>query len=278
MKRFLPLTLALLCALFIAGCIDYEETLELNADGSGTMGMHLAVYIKEIAAIDEMMGSHSEDSTQDSATFTLFTREDLEKKLKEHKSTVKLVDFKEQQTDSTVVYDIKYAFKDLQEMLQISGQMGKNEMMGEMGGESVSEQASEPKGKPEITFSKDKSGQWQYARGFEASSMGEMMMPAEDSTKPERANLDTANSADSLAEPLVEAVDTVMEQMGSMVTGMKDMMTKAFANHKMRMTAKFPGTVVKSNATSTNGNTAVWEYKFIDMAKAPKQLQATIKP
>jgi hypothetical protein len=35
---------------------------------------------------------------------------------------------------------------------------------------------------------------------------------------------------------------------------------------------------VASNATSTNGNTAVWEYKFTDMAKAPKQLQATIKP
>jgi hypothetical protein len=70
----------------------------------------------------------------------------------------------------------------------------------------------------------------------------------------------------------------MMAAMGSMMTGMADMMTKAFANHKMRMTVKFPGTVVQSNATSTNGNTAVWEYKFTDMAKAPKQLQATIKP
>ncbi len=277
MKRFLPLTLALLCALFIAGCIDYEETLELNADGSGTMAMHVTVYKKYFDAMSKMMGSPA-DSVQDSAMFKLFTREDMEAKIKEHKSTVKLLDFKEQLTDSTVVYDLKYAFKDLQEMLRISGQMGKNEMMGGPGSESVSEQAGEPNGKPEVTFSKDKSGEWQYARGFEASSMGEMMMPAEDSTKPERANLDTAKSADSLAEPLVEAVDTVMEQMGSAMAGMKDMMMKAFADHKMRMTVKFPGTVAKSNATSINGNTAVWEYKFTDMAKAPKQLEATIKP
>ncbi len=274
MKRFLPMTLALLCALLIAGCIDYEETLELNADGSGTMAMHLAVYIKDIAAIDEMMGSYSEDSTQDTATFTLFTREDLEKKLKESKSTVKLLDFKEQRSESTLVYDFKYSFKDLQEMLEISEQMGKNEMMGGSG----SELGSEPESEPEITFRKDKSGQWQYARKFEAASMGEMMPVAEDSTKPENPSLDSAESVDSLVEPLVEAVDTMMAQMGSMMTGMADMMTKAFANHKMRMTVKFPGTVVESNATSTNGNMAVWEYKFTDMAKAPKQFQATIKP
>ena len=104
------------------------------------------------------------------------------------------------------------------------------------------------------------------------------MPPAEDSTKTESASLDTAESADSLVEPLVEAIDTMMAQMGTMMTGMADMMTKAFKNHKMRMTVKFPGKVVESNATSTNGNTAVWEYKFTDMAKAPKQLQATIKP
>jgi uncharacterized lipoprotein YehR (DUF1307 family) len=274
MKRFLPLTLALLCALLIAGCIDYEETLELNADGSGTMGMHLTVYIKEIAAIDEMMGSYSEDSTQDTATITLFTREELEKKLKDRKSTVKLLDFKEQRSESTLVYDFKYAFTNLQEMLEISEQMGKNEMMVEPG----SEPGGEPESAPEITFRKDKSGQWQYAREFEAASMGGMMPAAEDTTKPENPSLETAESTDSLVEPLVEAVDTMMAAMGSMMTGMADMMTKAFANHKMRMTVKFPGTVVESNATSTNGNMAVWEYKFTDMAKAPKLLQATIKP
>lgn len=274
MKRFLPLTMALLCALFIAGCIDYEETLELNADGSGTMAMHLAVYIKDIAAIDEMMGSYSEDSTQDTATISLFTREDLEKKLKERKSTIKLLDFKEQRSESTLVYDFKYAFSDLQEMLEISEQMGKNEMMGEPG----SEPGSEPSSESEITFSKDKSGQWQFARGFQAASMGGMMPVAEESSLPEDSSLDSAKSGDSLLEPLAEVVDTMMAAMGSMMTGMADMMTKAFANHKMRMTVKFPGTVVQSNATSTNGNTAVWEYKFTDMAKAPKQLQATIKP
>jgi uncharacterized lipoprotein YehR (DUF1307 family) len=241
MKRFLPLTLALLCALFIAGCIDYEETLELNADGSGTMAMFLTVFIKDIEAIDEMMGSYSEDSTQDNATITLFTREDLEKKLKERKSTVKLIDFKEQRTESTLVYDFKYAFTDLQEMLEISEQMGKNEMMGETEGVP----GDKPTGKPEITFSKDKSGQWQFVRGFEAASMGEMMPPAEDSSKLESASIDTAESADSLVEPLVEAFDTAMTQMGSMMTGMAEMMAKAFANHKMRMTVKFPGTVVE---------------------------------
>lgn len=278
MKRFLPLTLALLCALFIAGCIDYEETLELNADGSGTMAMNVTVYKKYFDAMSEMMGSSSADSVPDSAMYKLFTREDLEKQLEERKIAVTLLDFKEQLTDSTIVYDVKYAFKDLEQMLEVSENMGKSEMMGESGGEYVGELEGEPAPEPKITFNKDKSGQWEFVRKFGAAELGDMILPDEDSSKSESASQDTAKSTDSLGGPLAEAVDTMVSQMGSMMTGMTDMMTKAFANHGMRLTVKFPGAVVESNATSIKGNTAVWEYKFTDMRKAPAELQATIKP
>lgn len=266
MIRFLMLFLALTLTIFIAGCIDYDEALELNADGSGTMALHLTLYKHSFEAFTKMMSAFSEDTTTDTSMFKLFTREDLEKDLKDRKGGVKLLDFKEQQTDSTVIYDIKYSFKDLKEMMAINEEMGKKEMVGESG--SV----------PEVAFSKDKSGLWRFSREFQGASLGEMMPGEADTTTAETPPPDTTVAKDSLAESFAQGIDSAMSQMGSMMTGMAEMMKQSFANHRMRLTAKFPGTVVESNATSVNGNTTTWEYKFTDMAKAPKKLEAVIKP
>jgi hypothetical protein len=267
MKRFFALFLALSTALLIAGCFDYDEVLELNADGSGTLALHLVVYKHYFEEISDMMSAMSEDSTEDSSMFTLFKREDLEKELAKRKSTVKLIDFKEQVTDSTVVYDVKYAFTDLQEMMAISEEMGRQDMMAE-----------EPTSTPKVAFAKDKAGLWRFSREFEGSAMSSMMPGAEDTAAVEPPSLDTTEATDSLSAAFAEGVDTMMGQMGSMMTGMVGMMTKAFGDHRMRMTVKFPGTVTESNATKISGNTAIWEYKFVDMGKAPKQLEAVIKP
>ena len=274
MTRFLILLLALLLALLVAGCIDYDEVLELNADGSGTLSMHLVIYKHSFEAFSQMMSSFGADSSQessgaiDSAMFSMFKREDLEKKLKESKSGVKLLDFKEQRTDSTVIYDIRYAFNDIKEMLAISDNMGKEAMMGE------------PATGPEVIFSKDKSGSWHYTREFAASSLGDMMQSEPDTSTVaiQSPHSETNKPDDSFSVAMTQSFDTATAQMGSLMTGMAGMMTQAFANRTMRMTVKFPGTVVESNATKTSGNMTVWEYKFTDLSKAPKQLQAVIKP
>ena len=159
-------------------------------------------------------------------------------------------------------------------MLAISDNMGKESMM------------SEPATVPEVSFSKDKSGSWHYTREFAASTLGNMMQSEPDTAAiaaPHSAptpspNSDTAAATDSLAEAVTQGIDTAMAQMGSMMTGMADIMTQSFANRTMKMTVKFPGIVVESNATKVSGNTTVWVYKFTDLAKAPKQLQAVIKP
>ena len=81
MTRFLILLLALLLALFVAGCIDYDEVLELNADGSGTLAMHVVIYKHSFEAFSRMMSSFGADSSQasaaaiDSAMFSMFKRE-----------------------------------------------------------------------------------------------------------------------------------------------------------------------------------------------------------
>ncbi len=270
MKRMLFLTLALLCAMVIAGCIDYDETLELNADGSGTMTTHFSIYKKAFEALAAMGEPVPEDSAQGESLFPVIERANIEEKLKNYKGNVQLLDFKQTENDSVLSYDIKYSFKNLQDMLEISENLGKDDVRDEA--------SAEPSSTPKITFDKDESGQWQYTRGFQAAEMGEMIMPTEDSSTQESAVTSSTEAVDSTAEPMAQALDTAMSQMGTMMTSMADMMSQAFGDHKVRMTVKFPGTVAESNATSVKGNTAVWEYKFIDMAKAPKQLKATIKP
>jgi hypothetical protein len=273
MKRFLIFALTMLMALTVAGCIDYDEILELNADGSGTMSMHVVVYKHYFEAIDAMMSSFAPDSSADSTSstaastgpFTLITRADIEKRLKERKSSVKLLDFQEKQNDSTATYDMKFSFKNLSEMIAVNEQMGSSDMTGE----------EEPA--PEVSFVQDKAGLWQFSRGFQGASMGEMVAPPQEATDQDVPTGDSTETTDSLTDQIEEVVDSSMEQMGSMMNGMSEMMAKAFGDRKMRLTVKFPGTVTETNATSKSGNTAVWEYKFADLTKAPKQLQATVK-
>lgn len=270
MKRVLIFGLTMLTALLVAGCIDYDEVLEINADGSGTMAMHVVVHKHYFEAIEAMMSSMAPDSSDSSNMFALFTRADIEQRLKEQKSSVKLVDFKETQNDSTATYDLKFSYTDLQEMMRFNQRMGSSDMMGD-----------EPK-EPELTFKQVKAGQWQFTRGFQGAEMGDMLdIPTEpneaeaDSTPVEEP--DSSAVEDSLSQGLAEMVDSSMAQMGTMMTGMTEMMAKAFGEHKIRMTVKFPGTVTETNATSKSGNSATWEYKFTELNKAPSQLQATIK-
>ena len=60
--------LILLCAALIAGCINYEENISLNADGSGTVLMHYSV-AQQLYAMMQMGDASAEQGKEDEMPF-----------------------------------------------------------------------------------------------------------------------------------------------------------------------------------------------------------------
>ncbi len=240
--------------LSAAGCFDYGERIELNADGSGILTQHMVLYKGGLDGLMQMMQAFSQDSTDDSSMSSFINRAEVEKKLVSSKSDVKLLDFSETQTDSTMVYDIKYSFKDLASMMQVTEDMNQTEML----------ESAVPK--KDASFAKGADGNWIFTREFGDSAMSNIMGLQSDSLTKE---ISPNNEADTAI------VENPFDQMGKM---MEMMMKQAFADRTLKLTVKFPGTIVESNATKIDGNEATWEYKLIDAAKAPNFLRAVVKP
>ncbi len=261
MKKITGFLLVLLAAALIGGCIDYTEILELNADGSGTMSMQVVVHKKFFDAFDQMMGSVPDTSVKsDSNDYGMFKREDIEKQIADSKLKIKLVDFTQQNTDSTLISNVKFSFTDFSDMMKMSQQMGKAEV------------PEEESPKKKVTFLKSTDGLWNYARDFQDSSMN-MMMEGLSDTSALSAQNPTAEG-DSTTDSLAQGFGNAMAEMSKT---MAKMMVSAFSDCHMRMAVKFPGKIVKTNATKVEGNTAIWEYKLNEIPKAPKQLEASVQ-
>lgn len=260
MKQLLHVAMILTAVICLAGCFDYAERIELNADGSGTLLQHMVLSKEGFKGMLQMMQSFAPDSSAesnaDSNMFSFVKRADIEKKLADNKGGVKLLDFKETQTDSAAIYDIKYSFTKLDEMMKISNNMnmGESDMMGDM------------MPKKSIFWSKDDKGNWNFSREFGDSSMSKVMHPGPDPTAEEVPPSDEADS--------VQAEDP----FGGMGKMMEMMFKQAFAGHTVKLSVKFPGSIVESNATRINGSEATWEYKLSDLTTAPSKIQAVIKP
>jgi hypothetical protein len=262
MRKAVGIVLVLIAVALIGGCIDYSELLELNADGSGTMAMQFTVHKKYFDAFGKAMGMESSDSSSnsDSSAYNLFKREDFEKQIAEKKLNVKLLDFSQKATDSTLMSIVKFSFKSIKDMMTVSSQMGKQDM------------SVEPAPERKVVFEKQDAG-WHFLRDFQDSSFNTMMDGMLDTTALNTSPETTKPEGDSTADSMSQAFGEAMQDMSKM---MAKMMLKAFSDCHVQLAVKFPGKIVKTNATKVEGNTATWEYKLMDIPKAPKQLEATI--
>ena len=254
MTKILKALMIVGLAIFVVGCFDYAERLELNADGSGIFIQHMVLYKEGMEGMMPMLKGFSADSTGDSSRFSFIKRDDFEKKLASSNTSLKLVDFKETQTDSTTSYDVKISFANMADLSRFSNTWTEGPMV-----QSVAQ-------KKEITFEKVASGGWKFTREFGDSSMANFGMPQPD----------IAATSDSTGqEPDSMSAENPLNDMGKM---MYTMMMQAFGNRKVKLTVRFPGEVAESNATIIKGNEATWEYNVMDVASHPSILEATIRP
>ncbi len=300
-RLFLIVSLAALAAL--AGCINYSEDLKLNPDGSGTVAMRFAL---NRAFMDQMgqMAAGSGDSASDPVARmrSSFDRGRIEKQLDAAGAGVKLLDYEEAVSDSEYAWNMTFSFAHYGDLERMNTLFNLDEDAGDeaapaAGGDDDAQAATggEESPSPELTYEKQADGTWLFRRSLEDAGADEGMgddvgAAGEDSEAWSEDEEDGEEGVSGSDSPLEESAgDTAaadsgsVEDMQDLDTAMEDAMQQMASMWKdagATFTVHFPGTIVESNATRTEGNTAVWSFTLRDMAPGAsmKAMTARVRP
>ncbi|PYQ28092.1 MAG: hypothetical protein DMF56_16755 [Acidobacteria bacterium] len=238
----------LLC-VFLTGCFEIEQSINLQKDLSGTADFHMGIDMEPMIVIMAQVGREMEGKKGPiSAAELAKAKADFKKQQKDKKSDpapdrkemekdlppgVKLLDFKATEKEFGVAMDMKFGFDKVAHLIGVK-------MPQKEGGDPTSKNVMDTP--------------------FEGLQVIEKGGTITVQTKP-------ANPAEKVNEEAAQQggpkIDPEMEKM------MKD----AFAKMRVvyRLTAPF--TIVSHNATRKEGNTLIWEYdmkRFEELAKSKK--------
>jgi len=244
------LVLVVLC-VFLTGCFQIEQSINLNPDLSGTADFHLGIDMEPMIVIMAQVGREMEGKKGPmSAAELAKAKADFKKQMKEKKTPgseptkadvakelpkgVKLLDFKATEKDFGVATDLKFGFDKIASLVGVKMPSKK-----EGGGDPTSKNVIDSP--------------------FEGLQVIEKGNTITIQTKP----VNPAEKVNEEATAQAPKIDPEMEKM------MKD----AFKNLRVvyRLTAPF--TIVSHNATRKEGNTLIWEYdmkRFEQMQKMKK--------
>jgi hypothetical protein len=235
--------LALCAVVFLAGCFEIDQSIQLQKDLSGTADFHLGVDFEPMVVVMAQF-AHDMEGKKGAVTKADIdkARADFKKNAKKSESKepsradiqkglpegVKLLDFKTIERDFGVATDFKFGFDKLKQLVGVK-------LPSKEGGDPTSKNVVDSP--------------------FENMELVEKGDTITIRTKP-------VNPADAVKEEAKDApkLDAATEKL------IKD----AFG--KMRVTYRItaPFTVVSHNATRREGNTLVWEYnmaRFEELAK-----------
>jgi hypothetical protein len=262
------------CVLVFAGCIDYQETITLNDDGSGTIAIRYAMDKEFLAQTEQFADSTSEDESE------IPSEEEIRESIKSTKTSVELISYKESEDEKWKIWEMEFSFDRLSDFDRLGMELSE---------EGYTEGSSEPQRK----YEKQPDGTWLFSYKMGSAGFGsdgsedDMMMPSDSAyaeamrqmqeSMEEYEGDDEYTESDYEYDEESEMPDTAMDfddAMEQFAAGMQQMMAGA-SEAKIKMTVNFPGKVTESNATKVEGNTAVWEAGLMD---APESMTATIKP
>ena len=302
MKRMLFILLAgTFCG---SGCIDYEEILKLNADGSGEVRMHFAMekeFIEQMKIFSEQMGGATDSDIED---FTeLCSEEEIRAALRDMGSGLELISYARRETDTEIGFTLEFTFTsqdDFRDMVHACPDE-----------DGEDEEDSDPGFS--FTYAEQPDGRWRFARDFKgmggsgasAGSSPEMDMQdyagytqegsaGDPMAGDPMAGMDAGMDAEKMAEAMkqmdevlaqlqktnpeaAKQMEAQMQAMGGLNQSMGQAAEKA-SEHGVRFEVHFPADVVEANATETGARVAVWEYSLDQLQNAPDELEAFIKP
>jgi hypothetical protein len=246
--------LSVLCVLFLAGCFEIEQTIELKKDLSGTANFHLGVDLEPMVMVMAQFGKEMEGKTGPLTAAELAkakadfkksskttssgkepTRAEIEKDLPEG---VTLIDYAVKEQEFGMASDFKYGFDKLSSLVGVK---------------LPSKKGNDPTSKNVIDTP---------FQGLEVSEKGNTITIR---TKPQ-------NPAASVKEQAADApkLDAATEKM----------VRDAFSKMKVAYRITAPFEIVSHNATRREGNTLIWEYNlesFEAMEKAKKLDDAQVR-
>lgn len=263
--------LATIMLLLASGCIDYDEVMVINADGSGTVKMHYAMSKVYFEQMDAMMQDLNPDESEAStgSPSNMFSKRDIEEALAGNDQGIKMVSFNYSETDSLYVWDMEFSFQDVNKLDSLSGAL------------STSEGEFMPSEEGHQAYDKQDDGNWLFTRSLgsdESPDVGEFQNPEDDGDNPEEFD-DQEPQEESEGGQEGNELEDGMQEFADAMQGLGEQMqwmAEEMKNHKIRFTVVFPRKVIDSNATNVDGDTATWEYTLDKMSEAPPKLRAVV--
>ncbi|HOD67592.1 MAG TPA: hypothetical protein PLR32_00865 [candidate division Zixibacteria bacterium] len=282
MRRTWVLVLVALAAGLTAGCFDYEEQMVIDKDGSGKVSFHYAVnkeYLQQFEDFAKSMAALAgEDSTEVNLGFAELSEDSIRQAIAQTTEGVELVSYRASEDEANKIWDMTFTFADLNAAAGVSNLLTPDDEEGDATGLAEA-------GLSGITFERQPDGTWLYRRPLESGSDEEEPGMEEEGASADEAEEGEATEPEEAGEaPADETVEEAAAsddagEAGTMepadVDSQQNEFAKAFAGHKVRFIVTFPGKVIESNASTVDGNMAIWEYS-LDAIPALQEMRAVV--
>ena len=237
-------TIALLSMLFLAGCFEIEQSINLQKDLSGTADFHLGVDLEPMIVVMAQFGREMEGKTGP------ITAAELAKAKAEFKKSAKKSDGSKEPTRAEIeeslpegVKLISYGTKERDFGVDSDFKFGFNKLSNLIGVKLPQKGDGDPTKKNVIDSPFE---------GLEVSEKGDTLTIR---TKPQ-------NPTESVKEQAADApkLDAATEKL----------VRDAFGKMRVAYRITAPFTIVSHNATRREGNTLIWEYDLAAFEKMEK--------
>ncbi len=271
--RHVTLFVIMAVLLFVVGCFDYEETLEFNADGSGTMIAHYEVDSDNISKMkmmyEELAKSMPDADIPTNIDDMYFNKQEIEEALDSENTGIKLLSYETSKNDKSHIWDMKFSFEDINNSYLIYDAVSVDE--------GDDEYSTEEEESPAL-LTKQSDGTLLFLRPLDNPEAGGEDSEFDSYGDEDYGEYDEYNQEDydsedgqsELAEQIEEEVSELEEGLNEFAEGM--------LKHKIIFNVKFPGKLIESNAHAVDGNTATWEYSFEELGKSNIEQRAVIQP
>jgi hypothetical protein len=254
MNRTRGILIAALFALFLTGCFEVEQSIELRRDLSGTANFKLGIDMEPMVTImakvqKEMGGDKSPLTKAEIAAAKADFKKNEKKSTSETEDPrkqaegglppgVKLLDVKVEEKEFGMTTNMKFAFDKISSLVGVK-----------LGTKKEGEAAGDPTKKSILDTP------------FQGMEISETATTITIHTKPQN--------------PAEKVKSQASEQGPKMDAETEKMMNDAFKNLRVAWKITAPFDVVSSNATRREGKTLIWEYDFEKLQKlasSPKAL------
>jgi len=269
--------IAMIAAL--CGCLDYEEELALEADGTGTIRMRISMEEQQALLATMILGETTQYEGEDSSAEAgagMFARTNIEKSLRLRKSRAQLVSYAFSDEADRWVWDITFSFGHVDDIAQIAASLFPTGMIPTEDSSGAVRELP-----PMVIFADQDSGSWLFTRPLATEQRFGALPEGYDGDYDEY--LPDSVSASDYESEVSDGEDTARPQTDSTWDSalvyeetMTDMIAE-LAQYRIRFSVTFPGEIAESNADSVFGKSAVWVFPMSELVSGMPDLRAVIR-